>query len=54
MCSSLVYLSFSLVGVVGVMSLVMTFPGASGSKVPMIVPHGAVRAMFLVTLEVTR
>ena len=53
MCSYLVYPSFPLIGVVGAVSLVISLPGASESKVQMVVPHGVVRAMVLVTQEVT-
>ena len=49
-----VYSSFPLIDVVGVVCLVITLPGTSGSKAQMIVPCNGVGAMAPVKPEVTR
>ena len=53
MYSYFVYPSFPLIGVVGTVSLVITFPGASGSKAQMVAPCGGAGATKPVTLDVT-
>ena len=49
MCFYLVYSSFPLIGVVGVVSLVIALSGSSESKAEMVVPGGEVRAKVSVT-----
>lgn len=53
-CSLLVYSSFPLNGIAGVMSLLITLPGASGSKAQMVVPCDAVEATVPLKPKVTQ
>ena len=53
MCSYLVYPSFPLIGVVGAICDSDDLPGASGSKVQMVVLHGAVSTTVPVSPLVT-